>query len=762
MIKAMTAEPDDDLLFITDLPEANSPALMPSWRILVVDDDPEVHQVTRLVLKRAVILGRTLELVDAFSMEESKSILRKGINFAVILLDVVMETPDAGLQLISYIRDELHMSTTRIILRTGQPGYAPELDVFARYDINDYHAKTELTHARLITAMTSALRAYQQIQENMEGRDLVARIAHVSAMLSEHHALVDMATRTLLCLVDIFRTTVSGLFATQNMSLGPEHSLHAAEDDSTNVDADSAELDLRVIAATGRFGPSLHQSLDQLPESDRELLHRCLREAHSLIDGNKAVVYIYGDFSIAVVLVEFMAPIEPIQWQALELFSANLGSAYASARIFEKLRVTSDEDLLTHLSNRRRFIRLIDEMIVSGVEHYCLALIDINHFADLNDGLGQDVGDGLLRAVAKRLKEGLPECAVARVGGDVFAVAGPDTSVNYVELADLFKLPFQADDNLIPLTVTFGLCRFEDTENSGIDLLKSTNIALNRAKKSMVVHFEYFKPDMAENTRWRLKVIRELRRDFDLRKLDVWFQPQINLSTGEVHGMEALVRWPDEQGGFVHPPGVFIPLAEYSGLIVDIGRWVLEKSADTLLLLQNEGISPGRVAVNVSMPQFRSAHFVDEVEALIRSTGVDPSSIELEITESIAMDEPKDVQQSFHRLKDIGTRIAIDDFGTGYSSMGHLRALPIDAIKVDQMFVKEIAQGKGGMFVETIIALSKRLGVETIAEGVETEEQAFFLRNLGCNDAQGWLYAKAMPLNELRTWLLNHKKNLDH
>ncbi len=146
------------------------------------------------------------------------------------------------------------------------------------------------------------------------------------------------------------------------------------------------------------------------------------------------------------------------------------------------------------------------------------------------------------------------------------------------------------------------------------------------------------------------------------------------------------------------------------------------------------------------------------MEYVIRSTGLNPASIELEITESIAMDEPKVVQNSFRRLKDLGTRIAIDDFGTGYSSMGHLRALPIDAIKIDQMFVKEIANGKGGMFVETIIALSKRLGVETIAEGVETLEQVEFLRNLGCIDAQGWYYAKAMPLNELRAWLLANKQ----
>ncbi len=779
--------PEEDILFLTDNDDYPVAGNSSNWRILVVDDDAEVHQVTRLVLGNTLILGCGLDIVDTYSMAETKQVLQKDRDFAVVLLDVVMETPDAGLELIEVIRNELGMSNVRIILRTGQPGYAPELEVFSRYDINDYHAKTELTHARLMTAMTSALRAYQQIQTNSESRDLMTRIAVASATLSEHHTPSSLALQTLVSLVDIFQCPVSGLFATQQQcwidesehttpepvdpeDINTEHTLapHAVSElrpfnalrevtEPSSLDSTQAlnRMELNIIAGTGRFRHLDGQALTSLDQDDIDLVNRSLHSAQDVFSSRRAALYLYGDFVVAVVLIEFEADLEPLQQQGLQLFSANLASAYASANLFEKLRNNADLDLLTRLSNRKCFIRELDALSVGNPIGKALAVLDIDHFADLNDGLGQEAGDSLLRTVAERLVDALPDCHVARLGGDVFAVAGPESLINPLSLRRLFDSPCKVDDNFIPVNVTLGFCRLADTESNGLHLLKAANIALNLAKKSKVSHHEYFQPDMEDNTRWRLKVIRELRRDFDLEKLEVWFQPQVSLATGKVNGMEALVRWPDDRGGFVYSPGEFIPLAEYSGLIVEIGQWVLEKSAATLLQLTAEGFSPGRVAVNVSMPQFRTSSFVNDVAEVILCSGLPASCLELEITESIAMDEPKVVQKSFHALKEMGVRLAIDDFGTGYSSMGHLRALPIDTIKIDQMFVREIAHGQS-VFAETIIALSKRLGVETIAEGVETQEQAEFLLQQGCKDAQGWLYAKAMPLTELRKWLQNN------
>lgn len=741
------ADQENDLLVLID--HDNSPELPPAppWRILVVDDDAEVHQVTHLALGEVRILNRPLELIDALSAAETLRLLETDRDFAVIVLDVVMETADAGLKLVSAIRDRFLMRDVRIILRTGQPGYAPEIDVFARYDINDYHSKTELTHARLITAMTSALRAYEQICGNVENREAMERIAQVSAGLNEQHTLDALAQSTLLSIQQVLKCKVEGFFAAQRSSSESEQS----EETPESAGADTA---LWVMAATSAYCQYRNQTIERLDAAEQALLQSALSQAHDVFDDRQVALHLYGGFEEAIVFLCLPEAISSTQKQVLALLSANLSSAFASVKLFEKLNFAAHHDPLTGLSNRQRFIQLLDEVAVSPAKDMTIALIDINHFADLNDGLGQEVGDALLVSIGQRLQAvAADQGVIARVGADIFGIAGPADLVNPPNIFRLFDTPYTVEDNQLLVSVTVGLCRVAEGGDTGIRLLKSANIALNRAKKSMVAHYEYFSHDMEDNTRWRLEIIRELRRDFDQEKLDVWFQPQVHLHTGAVTGIEALIRWPNDHGGFVHPPNVFIPLAEYSGLIVDIGQWVLERAAAALLQLHAQGIAPSRVAVNVSMPQFRSHNFVRDVAEVISCCGLPATSLELEITESIAMDEPKVVQNSFHALKELGTRIAIDDFGTGYSSLGHLRALPIDAIKIDQMFVREISGGRGGMFAETIVALSKRLGIETIAEGVETREQAEFLQALGCTEGQGWLYAKPMPLPQLEAWL---------
>ncbi len=739
---------NDDLLLFDDQDVIDEAFALAPWRVLVVDDDPEVHQVTRLVLQNVRLLGRPIEIVDTFSLAQSISLLENDRDFAVVWLDVVMETPDAGLRLITHIRSQLHMRETRIILRTGQPGYAPELEVFSEYDINDYHAKTELTHARLMTAMTAALRSYEQIETNRRNTELMERIARESAKLNGQHTLQSLSQQGLSSLESILGRPVDGLFAAQSA---------ASADDDEGDDPGS----LSILASQGKFSALEGTPWAALAPEDGERVGRCLRLAQNIFEQQDCVLHIYGEFLVAIVLLHINPPPSAVERQAIHLFAANLNTAFATATLFERLNFNAVHDHLTSLWNRQHLINHLDQHPYSPGRHDVLALLDLNNFAEVNDALGDELGDELLKSVAQRLTTRLEHSHIARIGGDVFAVIGPESETNPNSLMHLFDTPCKVGDNYIPVSVTLGLRQLDEGGGDGISLLKSANIALSRAKKSMVTHFEYFLPEMEEHTHRHLEIIRDLRLAFDGEKLDVWFQPQVDLHDGRVSGMEALIRWPNERGGFVHPPNVFIPLAEDSGLIIDIGQWVMERSVDMLMQLDQEQLFSGRVAVNVSMPQFRTQSFVHDVAELVdvlKSEGLSADRLELEITESIAMDEPKVVQRSFHALKEIGVRIAIDDFGTGYSSMGQLRALPIDTIKVDQMFVREIAQGQGGLFAETIIGMSKRLGVETVAEGVETEEQAHFLQQLGCSDAQGWLYARAMPPPELREWLQQHQR----
>ena len=213
------------------------------------------------------------------------------------------------------------------------------------------------------------------------------------------------------------------------------------------------------------------------------------------------------------------------------------------------------------------------------------------------------------------------------------------------------------------------------------------------------------------------------------------------------------MRWPNGKGGFTQTPDVFIPLAEYSGLIVQIGVWVLEQACAEHVRLAQNGFTGLTMAVNVSIGQFRKAGFVDDVARALKNSGMPAELLELEITESIAMDEPRIVRQSLDALKQMGVHIAIDDFGTGFSSLGQLQNLPIDRLKIDRTFIQEIAQEKRGLYAETIVGLAGDLKVQSVAEGVETPEQAAVLRRLGCTTVQGWLYGRALPRAELDRWL---------
>lgn len=735
---------DNDHLVIIDDDAAESIITLEPWQILVVDDDEEVHAATRLALARTSILGRPLALTHTLSARETISVLEKRRDFAVILLDVVMETETAGLQLVREIRDTFGMAECRIILRTGQPGCAPEVAVFNDYDINDYCTKSELTRTRLITALMAALRSYQQLQTIAENRRGLEMIVRAVPSMMEHHAIKSFAEGVLTQVAALLKIPPEGIVCAQKGS-----PLESGE-----------KSDLYVIAAAGRLTDCVAAPLKKIdaPEViDAITLALSLHE-HQFGE-HYTVLLLKGGEQEAAVYLETGAPLQPSDRQLVEVLAANIAACFANVRYVERLNFIAYHDTLTQLGNRGLFILQLEtagQMAHAGYgTPMTVALVDIDHFSDINNGLGQETGNGLLNAVATRLRLQFgKECQITRIGADVFGLLGPEKQLTPARLQTLFDSPFAVGEHQLPTTVTMGFATPKTGSGDGQNLLKQVSIALNRAKRAQGINYAFFEGGMEEDTRWRLEIIRHLRRDFAARKLVVWYQPQINLATGQIAGIEALLRWPSDNG-FVQPPSVFIPLAEYSGLIVEIGDWVLESAAKAYQALQHLQNRPQHVSINVSMPQFKSGNLTERVATILGECMLPPEVLELEITESIALDQPRHVISCLRDLRDLGVRISIDDFGTGYSSLGQLKALPIDCLKIDQSFVAEISSGRGGMFVETIVALGQKLGLHTIAEGVETAEQAGFLRGLGCTDAQGYYYAKPMPLPELITWLEN-------
>ncbi len=730
----------DDIIFFAeeDASTSNRSANEERWRVLIVDDDHEIHAVTQLALSGLAVLDRPLQFLHAYSADEARSLLQQESNIAVALLDVVMESDDAGLQLVAFIRSELRDAEMRIILRTGQPGYAPEERVIREFDINDYKTKTELTRNRLVTSVITAIRSYHQLMMLHQSRQGLEKIIQSSANLMEYHAMTSFAEGVLTQLAAVFGLHPEGLLCA--------HRCHAE-------DGGNDEKGIYVLGAAGRYAPYVDQLVGNLPDPHiLECVNRCLNAREHIFGEHETVLFINSEGNDVAIFVDSARPMATFDRNLLEIFLANIGVGYTNVDLFQRLQRAAYLDDLTQLANRADFIRQLDTFNKRPGNSSVVAIVDINHFSDVNDGLGQEVGNLALRAVAERLVTSFgSNTLVARIGADVFGLIGEQQILTPERLLAIFNQPFISGEHSLPLRATLGLCRQEQASEHGLTLLKQVFIALNLAKKDNSIRYAYYERAFEEMTRDRLETIRRLRQDFSDRKLQVWYQPQVDMSSGKTKGMEALLRWPDGKGGYI-PPAIFIPLAEYSGLIVDIGNWVLEESCRTLVELRKT-YPQLKVSVNVSMQQFRALNFFDTVSQIVDRYRLPRGSVELEVTESVVMDDPKAVSQVLRRLREAGLNIAIDDFGTGFSSLAYLQQLPMDRIKIDRSFISPLESGGNAIIAAMVIGLAQKLNLATICEGVEIQEQVDYLQSLGCHDAQGFLYARPMPVADLINYL---------
>ncbi|MBU3005144.1 bifunctional diguanylate cyclase/phosphodiesterase [Paraglaciecola arctica] len=737
---------NDELIFLSEDIHPFTPEINGVWNVLVVDDDEEIHSVTRLALSDLVVNEKALRFFHAYSGVEALEIIEDmGSSIAIILLDVVMESDDAGLNVAKKMREELKIMEPRIILRTGQPGYAPEEQVIKDYDINDYKTKTELTRSKLVTTIIASLRSYQQILTINQSRLGLQQIIVSAANLMEEHSIKSFCEGVVTQISSLIGLEAGGVVCARAGSV-----------------LDKDDDGVYILGAAGEFASYINERLDSLHNARIvKFVNCCLQLKEHIFEKEFSVLYLNSSGYEAAVYLQIGKEINSVDQQLLEVFLSSISVGYENVNLFHQLRTAAFRDWLTKLPNRSEFINMLDDCVVARnkADNPVVALIDINHFADINDGLGQDAGNSTLLAVTNRLEEAfLDKVRIGRIGSDVFGLIGAEFFVNPQTLNEIFVAPFKAGEHTLPLSASFGFCRLDGKPPSGINILKHSNIALNKAKKNLNTNFEYYAPEMEEETTWRLDMIRQLTRDFQGKKLQLWYQPQVDLVTEQIVGMEALLRWPTSDGGFVSP-AVFVPLAEYSGLIIDIGIWVLEESCKKLKAMFDQGHTGLRMAVNISMPQFRDPNFIDSVKNIITEFGIQPDRIELEITESVVMDEPQIVIEALQELKLFGVKVAIDDFGTGFSSMSYLQQLPLDRLKVDRSFVNEIHPGKSAFIAETIVTLGNKLGLSTIAEGVEKREQASYMLKLGCDEAQGYLFAKPMPYEQLLEFLASKDDN---
>ncbi|BAY07928.1 EAL domain-containing protein [Calothrix sp. NIES-2098] len=434
--------------------------------------------------------------------------------------------------------------------------------------------------------------------------------------------------------------------------------------------------------------------------------------------------------------------------------AASISGAWQRQQVEERIRYQALHDLLTGLPNRLLFNELIDKALPNAARNQdslAVMFLDLDRFKVINDTLGHTLGDILLKSVAQRLKDCLRSGdTVARWGGDEFTILLPQ--VNYLEevkqvaqrILQALENPFEIEGHELYVSASLGIALFNEHSPDAETLIQHADAALYYAKDAGRNNYQFYTTSLSTKTPELLTLEKSLRYALERNEFMLYYQPRVNIATGAITGMEALLRWQHPEMGLV-APNVFIPLAEESGLIVPIGEWAIKTACRQNKAWQDAGLPPITIAVNLSLKQFRQPNLVETLASILQETGLDPNFLELEITESTAIEDLEFTRKVLQELKQMGVYLSIDDFGTGHSSLSRLQLLPLHHLKIDKSFIQELTTDqKVAHIVKAIVVLGQSLGLRLTAEGVEKQEELEFLKSINCEDVQGYLFYRPL------------------
>ncbi|HSH98404.1 MAG: EAL domain-containing protein [Methylophilaceae bacterium] len=691
---------------------------MQKLKILLVEDSPTDAELTLRELKRGGVV------CDIKHVDTEHDYRDQLTNFQphIILSDYSLPTFD-GLRALEILKAE--QPDIPFIFVSGTMGEETAIESL-KQGAMDYIIKGNLS--RLPSAINTALDRVQKRQALKQAEE---------ALLLHNHAIEVSATPTLI--VDVSLPDMPLIYVN-----------HAFE----QVTGYSKE---DVIGRNWNFLQG-----DDTNQTELEKLHLAIDDGSA----SSAVLRNYRKDGSLFINELYISPVLTNPNGKVQYYVGVQNDITQIRQYQEALERQANYDLLTGLANRNLLKERIKHAFNEGRRSgrvFTVAFIDIDNFKRVNDSLGHSAGDELIKMVAERLQHCVREGdTVARVGGDEFVMllssqsSEESTHVVLQRIRSEMGKPFVLAKKQLTVTCSIGLASFpRDGDNSEM-LLSNADSAMYRAKASGRNNFQFYAKEMNAELGERLSLENDLWHALERDELLLHYQPQINMLTGEVIGMEALVRWQHPTRGLI-PPIQFISIAEDDGLIIPIGEWVLRKACEDNQQLQLDGFKPIRVAVNLSARQLMQKNLVRTVSQILAQTGLQPEYLELEITESMIMHNVEDSISLLNKINKLGVQLSLDDFGTGYSSLAYLKRFPIKRLKIDKSFIRDIATDPNDAIISrSIIALAHALQVESIAEGVETFEQFEFLKANGCNEVQGYLFSKPLPIEALRDFLASN------
>lgn len=719
------------------------------WTVLSVEDDSLYQQTLRLALKDLEVNGKRINLLTTSSASEASLVLSSRDDISVILLDVVMETDDAGLRLVDTIRNVIGNNRVRIILLTGQPGMAPHEDVMKKYDIDEYWIKTDTSEAQLRSSVTSNIRTWHYLTELFNAKRGLQMLVDASRVLTSKRDIKSF-TRTVL-------SEIGKVIGVPNDGgIVCAHSV-----------AHKSIKDSEIIAVSGRFRekePGVIKDLVDNPDvKDNSKILSLLDDAmqsksHRFSDSFSALYFSTKDVdkNVYIICVQTSTELLSEHIALLQVFCENIANGFTNLALFNKLSQLAYYDAEINAPNRNWLEREISQLDSSTLSNSTLVLVDVKNYAETAVMLGKRYIEALMRSFYQALLLEFPNVsAICRIDDNQLALLFQESDeLDSKRVAKLTEKNLVIDAIQHTVLSTVGEMSLKSIAHSAApEIVTTAQIALASAREKKL-SYSHFDIKTTEEIAKRQQILHKLYSAITSpSELTLALQPKVNMLSGELIGAEALIRWQRPDGTFV-PPAKFIPIAEASGLINKIDIIVLKQTIAAIEALSKEGIRVP-VSFNVTCSDLRNENFVEQVGNCLDSSSIEPTLLEIEITETQAMEDYNFINPILRQFRQRGIKISIDDFGTGYSSLSHITDLAVSTLKLDRSFVSKLSgdeKSAGAAVCEMVLRLASRFNFDVIAEGVETAEERLKLLDIGYELAQGFYFAKPMALPEFLRW----------